>query len=132
GVPRDRARDSLFERHGRRVIEKLACLVNRWDSKLDFRARVRLKRDLGARAGQAENHPRELEVRDGALWIAEIERVSDRCRLLRTGEDALNEILHVTPRANLRAIAVEHDRLVLERLQNNSADRAVANLPRSV
>src|SRR4030095_16433673 len=51
---------------------------------------------------------------------------------LRAGQHAVDEIVDVTPRANLRAVVVEYDRLVLEGLQDDAADRPVAHLSRSI
>ena len=53
-------------------------------------------------------------------------------RPFRAAQHTVDEILDEAPRANLRSVVVERDRRVLQRLQHHAANRAVADLPRSV
>src|SRR5688572_15247135 len=128
-VPGDGLLHAAFERHGRPVAEQRHRLLNRRHAQLHFRTRVRLEHDLGLRIGQAEDEIGQLEIGRRALRVADVERVADRGPVFAAAQHAVDEVGHEAPRADLRAVVVEGDGQVLERLQRHAADGAVADLP---
>src|SRR6266853_574911 len=116
----------------RLTTEERDRLLDGGYSQIHFGAWMRLENDLRPRVRQADDHVRELEVGDRALRIAKVERMADSFRPLRAPEHAVDEILDVAPRADLRPVVVQRDRRIAERLQNYPANRAVADLPRTV
>ena len=93
---------------------------------------MRLEHDLRLRVREADDQVGELEVGRGALGIADVKGLANRGRVLGAAQDAIDEVRHEAPRADLRAVVEERDRQVTERLQRDAADGTVADLARAI
>src|SRR5262245_42026220 len=128
-VPRNRPGDPSFERYRRLVPEQRRGLLNRRHAQIDFWTRMRPEDDLRLRLRQPDDHVRELEVRRRPLRVAKIERLADGLWLFGAPQHAVHEVVDVAPRADLRAVVVERDRQMANRLEDDPANRAVTHLP---
>src|SRR5207253_68860 len=75
--------------------------------------------------GQTENC-------DHCSSITDIEALSNRGRILETTHEALDEIIDVTPCADLCAVAVDVNRFVVESSLDEDLNRSLSRLARAV
>ena len=87
-VPSDRLLEALVELHLRLPAENLAGLLHVRDAQLDVGVVQRLEDDLSRRAADALDALREVEDRHGAARVADVERLTDRCRMLEAQQNA--------------------------------------------
>ena len=120
-----RERDCDRAQHGTSTL----VAFDRRHAQIDFRPRVRFEHNRRLRVREPDDHVRELEVRDGALGIPKIERLAYRFRLFGAAQHAVDEVVDEAPGADLRAVVVERNRLLLQRLRPK---RRPPRLPRSL
>src|SRR5579871_2057405 len=96
-IPRNRARDARFERDGWLVAEERGSFFDGRHTEVDFRTWVGLEHDLGRRLRKTNDHVCQLEIRGGALRVAQIERLSHSLLLLGAAKHAIDKVVHVAP-----------------------------------
>src|SRR5436190_3433063 len=117
----DRALETRLQRGARLPIEhafRLRDVGTALDRIVD---RQCLVGDFRARSRQIDDHLRQLGDR-GLDRIAEIHRPDHRVGRVHHPQEALDQIVDIAEGARLRAIALQRDRLVLERLHDEIGD----------
>src|SRR5712692_4739145 len=131
-VPRDRPLQPFVQVDARPEAEQLARLLHVRDAQLDVGVVERLEDDLSGAAREPLHPLRQVVDRDRRAGIADVERLADRLRTLETEQRPLDHVVHVAPRADLRAVAVDRQLATRERGLDEGADRAAADLSRAV
>src|SRR5262249_40873986 len=127
-VPGDRALEPVVELDLRLESEQLPCLVRVRDTKLDVRVVEGLEDEIVLESRQALDAKREVVDRARRACVADVEALADRVRMLERQEERLDHVVDVAPCANLRAVAVDDERLPGERRLDEGTDRASADL----
>ncbi len=129
-VPRDRPLEPLVEVDLRLEAEQLARLVDVGNAELDVRVVERLEDDLTGAARQALDALSEIVDRHRRARVADVEALADGVRMLEGEEGAVDHVVDVAPRADLRAVPVDREVASREGGLDERADRAAADLTR--
>ena len=89
-----------------------------------------LEDDRTGTAGQALHPLREIVDRDRRAGVADVEALTDRARVLECQEGAVDHVVDVAPRPDLRAIPVDREVASRERGFDERANRAATDLAR--
>ena len=89
-----------------------------------------LEDDLTGASGQALHALSEIVDRHRRAGVADVEALADRVRVLECEEGAVDHVVDVAPRADLRAVPVDREVAPRERGFDECSDRPAANLTR--
>ena len=101
-------------------------------AQLDVGVVERLEDELARAAREPLDALGEVVDRHRRARVSDVEALADRVRMLEREQERLDHVVDVAPRADLRAVAVDHEVVAGERRLDEGADRPAADLSRPV
>jgi hypothetical protein len=88
--------------------------------------------DVRRAGGQPDDLLGQRVNGEGGARVADVEGVADRLVARQRQGDAVDDIVHVAPRADLRSVVVDGQRLAVQGAHDEVMDRPLADLARAV